>query len=623
MKTTLEQIELLGEVLDFTDFATQENLDTAKGEILTAVENAKPEIDFSSVENKVQEESAAIQKKIDNIKLPEIDTSELAKQGENQEATNSKIYEELQKVAAVDSDILQGKRRIASALTLKGVDASYTESLQDFSVKINQIQQKQYLSIGDDKFYYPQPYMQSIFMVAEDLKKSDMPEYIPAYVKEYKHMFGVNQFAVVDYYQQSIVLESADGVLTSDGYFYTKAGNVITRTFPNGETEKYEGMSIEHTFSNSSYINNWCAYFFVQEGYTFAAANDYWMNIVVCGKCGSLDMTRFNNVYIDGEITGVQCSADTSVGEITLVNYVKHNNGQGILRNDAYCRMIKLLDLTEITNNSTIILLNNIMEVAGQSLRYLFCPFLKSIKNGSSIAYLNGIGNVSTTYRDAILWNLEEIKFEELETIDSTSYIFNGVFTATNARKNAFGKTERIYLPKLKECTTLFQAWYNTQNNIFWWFINLKSIELPSLLNIPATMFSAPIEGYDTSTGTKKGYSLIELLDYSSATSIGTNLGGICAAHTTLANLIDLRVGALEASVNAQYWTATNVIADETKKAQLQQNIHNHIAERVSDRTGTSALTFTFSQEVRNVLLPETEELFAAKNWNIAPTRTS
>ena len=31
--------------------------------------------------------------KIDNIKLPEIDTTELAKQGENQDATMSAVYE--------------------------------------------------------------------------------------------------------------------------------------------------------------------------------------------------------------------------------------------------------------------------------------------------------------------------------------------------------------------------------------------------------------------------------------------------------------------------------------------------------------------------------------------------
>ena len=55
-------------------------------------------IDLSAVENKVQEESAAIQAKIDNIELPEIDTTELAKQGENQEATNTKILEGIDRI---------------------------------------------------------------------------------------------------------------------------------------------------------------------------------------------------------------------------------------------------------------------------------------------------------------------------------------------------------------------------------------------------------------------------------------------------------------------------------------------------------------------------------------------
>lgn len=50
--------------------------------------------DLSSVESKVEE----VGNKIDNIKLPEIDTTEFAKQGENQEATMSVVYEELMKL---------------------------------------------------------------------------------------------------------------------------------------------------------------------------------------------------------------------------------------------------------------------------------------------------------------------------------------------------------------------------------------------------------------------------------------------------------------------------------------------------------------------------------------------
>lgn len=44
-------------------------------------------------ESTIIEESQSIKDKINNIKLPEIDTTELAKQGENQEATNTAILE--------------------------------------------------------------------------------------------------------------------------------------------------------------------------------------------------------------------------------------------------------------------------------------------------------------------------------------------------------------------------------------------------------------------------------------------------------------------------------------------------------------------------------------------------
>ena len=57
-------------------------------EVKETVEN----IDLTPIENKVDEGVDSLSTKIDNIKLPEIDTTELAKQGENPEATNSAIY---------------------------------------------------------------------------------------------------------------------------------------------------------------------------------------------------------------------------------------------------------------------------------------------------------------------------------------------------------------------------------------------------------------------------------------------------------------------------------------------------------------------------------------------------
>lgn len=77
-----------------TKVAQESTLLTESQTIQSAIQN----IDLSSVESKVQEESDAIQAKIDNIELPEIDTTAIAKQGENQDATNTAIYEGINRI---------------------------------------------------------------------------------------------------------------------------------------------------------------------------------------------------------------------------------------------------------------------------------------------------------------------------------------------------------------------------------------------------------------------------------------------------------------------------------------------------------------------------------------------
>ena len=98
--TLIQGVEDIIKAVENIDFTDLENS-------IAEVKNAVVNIDFSalaqedtltqglsSVESKVEE----VGNKIDNIKLPEIDTTELAKQGENQEATNSKILEEVQNI---------------------------------------------------------------------------------------------------------------------------------------------------------------------------------------------------------------------------------------------------------------------------------------------------------------------------------------------------------------------------------------------------------------------------------------------------------------------------------------------------------------------------------------------
>jgi hypothetical protein len=58
--------------------------------------------------NDLAEGLPTISEKIDNIKLPEIDTTELAKQGDNQEATNSAILKAISDI--VDTKNLYSAR---------------------------------------------------------------------------------------------------------------------------------------------------------------------------------------------------------------------------------------------------------------------------------------------------------------------------------------------------------------------------------------------------------------------------------------------------------------------------------------------------------------------------------
>ena len=104
---------------DLTPVAKESTLTSAKEEILTAVENAKVdidttelakevtlnavsnkldnlnvEVDLSGVESGLQE----VKQAVENIELPEIDTSAIAKQGENAEATNTAILAEIKAI---------------------------------------------------------------------------------------------------------------------------------------------------------------------------------------------------------------------------------------------------------------------------------------------------------------------------------------------------------------------------------------------------------------------------------------------------------------------------------------------------------------------------------------------
>ena len=59
-----------------------------------------------------------------------------------------------------------------------------------------------------------------------------------------------------------------------------------------------------------------------------------------------------------------------------------------------------------------------------------------------------------------------------------------------------------------------------------------------------------------------------------------------------------------------------------SNREKLLYNIREHIAANLPDRTDDTPLTITFSQTLRDAFDQETDDAFAAKNWDIAPARS-
>ena len=85
--------------------------------------------------------------------------------------------------------------------------------------------------------------------------------------------------------------------------------------------------------------------------------------------------------------------------------------------------------------------------------------------------------------------------------------------------------------------------------------------------------------------------------------------------------LVDITLGEVSKNFSMAKWSPAN-IGDATKAAKIDKTIREGIANRVQDRTDSTALTITLSQAVRDILTEETEQAFRDKNWNIAPAKS-
>lgn len=517
--------------------------------------------------------------------LENLDLSELAKQGDNPEATNSKILEEVQKVSSIDADILQGKIRIANAISSKGVPTFFTDSLQNMANKVGQIKQEVIVgSNGFDQMVVPSQCLWNVYSVAQDLMNISIArvEYLPLYMVNYIKGYAVNSFCVAEYMDiTELKLLNADGYLTSDGHFYTHINGVVTHTFPNGEVETYEAETLLHTFEIDK-DNVWVVYFYFNVGYNFINGDVLSpLRLAICGICGSLTIVGTNEIselFVIGELGNINFNSTTMlVGNVCIRNYKNHASG-AIFRENKVLHSLCMPELESVS--ADLFLPDETIRTSYEPI-YLYLPKLHTIS--SRCIFLAGSSETFTriikihlpklTHLDVPLCtavkqtsgsfsSLKEISLPILEEINITSG--GGGFVNKlglivhfiNVKNKNYNALQRVYLPKLKKSNVALLTWYN----------NTYAYQAP--------------------------------------------------------NLIDIEVGEYEANLNLEGWIPDNVLADAELTSQLDKNIREHIAMKVQDRKDLSDLTITFSQAVRNILTEATEQAFAAKNWNISPAKS-
>lgn len=204
-------------------------------------------------------------------------------------------------------------------------------------------------------------------------------------------------------------------------------------------------------------------------------------------------------------------------------------------------------------------------------------------------------------------WDLlEKVDMPNLTTISGAS-LFRGCsalssvnfpnlinFTSSSLF-NTCSSLEEIYLPNLETYSGTSPFSYCT---------SLKRLLLPKL-TIIGSQFCEQVT------------SLVEM-SFGKLTSVSLNY------FQPQPNLRTITIGQ-DTDVNLPFssWVATNVIAEgQSGIDELNNNIQNNLIDNLKDNIGATAKTVTFGQTLRNVLTTETEQMFANKNWNIAPAKT-
>lgn len=136
---------------------------------------------------------------------------------------------------------------------------------------------------------------------------------------------------------------------------------------------------------------------------------------------------------------------------------------------------------------------------------------------------------------------------------------------------------------------------------------NLRTLIVPKLKTIPSYIIEGTaVEYFDCSYAEKFGIEANSNVSIYGSPVLDNLITGYCFNTNILLNL----------------WNPYTVLETEEGVSRINNNIRKNMIANMPDRNGLEPLTITFHKELRNALTEETEQAFAAKNWNISPAKS-
>lgn len=364
--------------------------------------------------------------------------AELAKQGDDQGATNTAIFNAVKSITSLDSDINAGKESIARAITNKGIPAYASDSLIAMSEKIENIKQEPII-VEETKLgtvLFPK----DAYNVIEEASSYQNGAYAGLVLVE---LYSTNE---------TIQLSGADAYYTSDGYFYTTATT--------------------HTWSaDESKINRYVIYYFANADTTFTIydAISTATSLTVIGTIGAIRSSvacNISRVYNLGTIGDMSFDALTTFNATTYIKIKEHTQGNLLFNNNNSINIV--IDVEKISGGS--IVYGNTTNGYSSLKRILF-PSLKEVSGG----------NVVNMNASNIAPNVDCISFPKLESVSN-----KGALLLTGPYNPHLANLSKMEFPLLRSINNAHCIYLMNNTSAL---SNISSIDLPCLEEVYTNEF--------------------------------------------------------------------------------------------------------------------------------------